>query len=192
MPDEPFNPTSIGTHHMRTEHTNPYTQELPTPYYAVPPAHVKTIPEMMRANGYFCTNNFKTDYQFEVPLTAWDENGREAHWRNREPGQSFFAVFYYIFTHESCMWPGEMTKFLHKIQGGEKPLMTDPNRVIVPPYIPDTPKSRLALAKLYDNVANADEYVGRILQQLDEDGLADNTIVMLWSDHGEGLPRAKR
>jgi hypothetical protein len=34
--------------------------------------------------------------------------------------------------------------------------------------------------------------VGKLLAQLEEDGLAENTLVMLWSDHGEGLPRAKR
>lgn len=184
-------PTSIGTHHMRTAHTNPLTPELPTPYSAVPPAYVKTIPEMMRANGYYCTNNWKTDYQFEAPLTAWDENGMEAHWRKRESGQPFFAVFNYMFTHESGIWREEIKEAIRKIHG-EKPLLTDPDRVIVPPYIPDTPKSRLALAKHYDLVANADEYVGRLLRQLDEDGLTDHTVVMLWSDHGEGLPRAKR
>ncbi|NOU76850.1 sulfatase-like hydrolase/transferase [Paenibacillus sp. LMG 31458] len=183
--------TAIGTHHMRTAHTNMHTPELPTPYFAVPPAHVKTISEIMRANGYYCTNNAKTDYQFQAPLTAWDENGKEAHFRKREDGQPFFAVFNYDATHESGMWPAEsMRQFMPNYE--ERPLTTDPDQVVLPPYLPNTPKSRAALARHYDNLANADEYVGRILQQLEEDGLTDNTIVMLWSDHGEGLPRAKR
>ncbi|MDQ6420180.1 sulfatase-like hydrolase/transferase [Paenibacillus sp. LHD-117] len=184
-------PTSIGTHHMRTEHTNPYTPELPSHYFAVPPAHVKTIPEMMRANGYYCTNNWKTDYQFAAPLTAWDENGKEAHWRNRESGQPFFAVFNYDHTHESGMWPAEYKRRFHP-NYEEPPLVTDPDQVKLPPYLPNTQKSRLALARHYDNLARADEFVGRILQQLDEDDLSGNTLVILWSDHGEGLPRAKR
>ncbi|OPH58456.1 sulfatase [Paenibacillus ferrarius] len=176
---------------MRTAHTNVHTPELPTPYYAVPPAHVKTISEIMRANGYYCTNNAKTDYQFQPPLTAWDENGKEAHFRKREDGQPFFAVFNYDATHESGMWPAEfMRQFMPNYE--ERPLITNPDQVELPPYLPNTPKSRAALARHYDNLANADEYVGRILQQLEEDGLSDNTIVMLWSDHGEGLPRAKR
>jgi len=183
--------TAIGTHHMRTAHTNVHTPELPTPYFAVPPAHVKTISEIMRASGYYCTNNAKTDYQFQAPLTAWDENSKEAHWRKREDDQPFFAVFNYDATHESGMWPAELMKqFAPNYE--ERPLTTDPDQVVLPPYLPNTPKSRAALARHYDNLANADEYVGRILQQLEEDGLTDNTIVMLWSDHGEGLPRAKR
>ncbi|RTE11484.1 sulfatase-like hydrolase/transferase [Paenibacillus whitsoniae] len=183
-------PTAIGTHHMRTEHTNPYTPELPTPYFPVPPAYVKTFTEYLRAEGYFCTNNFKTDYQFASPLTAWDEDGTSAHWRHREPGQPFFAVFNHIYTHESSMW-GNLMRKSYGSSSDVSPV-TDPDQVTVPPYLPDTPKSRAALAKYYDLIEEADRAVGALLQQLEEDGLAENTVVILWSDHGEGLPRAKR
>lgn len=183
-------PTVIGTHHMRTEHTNKFTPELPTPYFAVPPAYVKTFTEYLRAEGYFCTNNFKTDYQFASPLTAWDEDGMEAHWRHREPGQPFFAVFNHILTHESAMWGDQIRKYYGS--AGDLPPVTDPDKVTLPPYIPNTPKSREALAKYYDLIEEADCAVGNLLRQLEEDGLADNTVVILWSDHGEGLPRAKR
>ena len=48
----------------------------------------------------------KTDYQFEPPLTAWDELGPRAHWRNRpDPEQPFFAVFNLVRSHESGAWP---------------------------------------------------------------------------------------
>jgi N-sulfoglucosamine sulfohydrolase len=174
--------TSIGTHHMRTTHTETCAPELPTPYHAVVPHYVKTFTEYLRAAGYYCTNNKKTDYQFEAPLTAWDELGDDAHWRNREEGQPFFSVFNPILTHESAMWP---EKERHALE-------TDPEEVTLPPYLPDTRKSREALARHYDNIADSDQIVGRLLGQLEEDGLADNTIVFLWSDHGEGLPRAKR
>ncbi|WP_121614310.1 sulfatase-like hydrolase/transferase [Mesobacillus foraminis] len=184
--------TSIGTHHMRTEHTNEHTPELPTPYFAVPPPHVKTFTEYLRAEGYYCTNNFKTDYQFASPLTAWDEDGMQAHWRHREQGQPFFAVFNHILTHESSMWGDMVREYFHKEEKTDLPLVTDPDKVQLPPYLPDTPKSRQSLAKYYDLIAEADEFVGKILRQLEEDGLDENTIVFLWSDHGEGLPRAKR
>lgn len=174
--------TSIGTHHMRTTWTNPYTPELPTPYHAVIPHYVKTFTEYLRAAGYYCSNNQKTDYQFEPPLTAWDELGKNAHWRNREPDQPFFAVFNPTLTHESGMWP----------ENERHPLETDPDQIELPPYLPNTLKAREALARHYDNVADSDKIVGDILHQLEIDGLADNTIVILWSDHGEGLPRAKR
>lgn len=184
--------TFIGTHHMRTEHTNVYTPELPTPYQAVPPPYVKCFTEYLRAGGYYCTNNFKTDYQFDPPMTAWDENGMQAHWRNREPGQSFFAVFNFICTHESMMWSDMIRKKYYPNEDVKREVRTDPDKVIIPPYLPDMPESRLALAKYYDLIEEADAYVGELLHQLEEDGLAENTIVFLWSDHGEGLPRAKR
>src|SRR5690606_6738775 len=63
-------PISIGTHHMRTIHTHPQAPELPTPYSAVPPHYVKCFTEYLRAAGYYCTNNNKTDYQFDAPVTA--------------------------------------------------------------------------------------------------------------------------
>jgi len=173
--------TSIGSHHMRTTHTNPHAPELPTPYSAVPPAYVKTFTEYLRAAGYYCTNNAKTDYQFTPPLTAWDECGNQGHWRHRDPGQPFFAVFNPTVTHESGMWPRE-----------GRPLLTDPERVVLPPYLPDTPKAREALARHYDNLEAADRRVGEILGELEADGLAADTVVFLWSDHGEGLPRGKR
>ncbi|CAN7744503.1 sulfatase-like hydrolase/transferase [Paenibacillus sp. LjRoot56] len=180
-------PTAIGAHHMRTEHVNKFTPELPTPYAVVPPAHVKTFTEYMRAEGYFCTNNWKTDYQFPSPLTAWDENGREAHWRHREPGQPFFAVFNHMLTHESSMWGNMIRKYTDPEAVEDIPRVTDPELVKLPPYLPDTLKTRESVAKYYDLIAEADEFVGKLLQQLEEDGLAENTIVFLWSDHGEGF-----
>ena len=45
---------------------------------------------------------------------------------------------------------------------------------------------------MYDNIADMDGQVGEILKQLEDDGLAENTVVFYWSDHGDGVPRAKR
>ena len=88
-------------------------------------------------------------------------------------------------THESQIFPSSPAR-----KG--KPLVTDPAKVQVPPYYPDTPLVREELARVYDNIADMDAQVGEILKQLDDDGLADNTIVFYWSDHGDGVPRAKR
>lgn len=174
-------PISIGTHHMRTTHTHAATPELPTPYSAVVPHYVKCFTEYLRAAGYYCTNNVKTDYQFEPPLTAWDELSGAAHWRNRpDPAQPFFAVFNPTETHESGMWPEKCPE----------PAF-DPADMVLPPYFPDTPKVRLAMARMYTHIENSDRLLGQLLAQLEEDGLADNTIVFHWSDHGP-LPRGKR
>lgn len=172
---------SIGSHHMRTSHTNPSTPELPTPYETVPPHYVKCFTEYLRAVGYYCTNNVKTDYQFEPPRTAWDELSPDAHWRNRpDPDQPFFAVFNLTRSHESGMWP----------ENCPQPTF-DPQAVQLPPYFPDTPKVREAVARMYTNLEHNDTVLGQFLAQLEEDGLAENTIVFNWSDHGP-LPRGKR
>lgn len=174
-------PTFIGAHHMRTSHTDARSPSMPTPYETVPPPYVKCFPEYLRQAGYYCSNNSKTDYQFNPPFSAWDDCGANAHWRNRAQGQPFFAVFNPTVTHESGMWPKP-----------DKPLKTDPEKVALPPYLPNTRKAREALARHYDNLETADACAGELLAQLEEDGLAQNTIVFLWSDHGEGLPRRKR
>jgi N-sulfoglucosamine sulfohydrolase len=175
---------AIGAQHMRT--TEDRVPELPGPYLAVPPFYVKAFPEYLRAAGYYTTNRAKTDYQFGVPFTIWDDLGAKAHWRNRpDRNQPFFSVFNIEVTHESRIFPTSPAR-----KG--KPLVTDPREVPVPPYYPDTPAVREEIARVYDNIADMDTQVGELLKQLEDDGLADNTIVFYWSDHGDGMPRAKR
>jgi N-sulfoglucosamine sulfohydrolase len=174
-------PISIGTHHMRTTHDNPAVPELPTPYSALLPPHVKCFTEYLRAAGWYCTNNWKTDYQFTEPRGAWDECSDSAHWRNRpDPDQPFFAVFNPHDTHESGMWPGMVEE-----------ITFDPAAMVVPPTFPDTQKVREALAQMYTQIEIVDRRLAELLDELDEDGLADNTVVIHWSDHGP-LPRGKR
>ena len=176
--------TSIGAQHMRT--TEDRVPELPGPYLAVPPFYVKAFPEYLRAAGYFTTNRAKTDYQFGVPFTIWDDLGPEAHWRHRaDQAQPFFSVFNLEITHESRIFPSSPAR-----KG--KPLVTNQAALKVPAYYPDTPLVREELARMYDNIADMDGQVGEILKQLEDDGLAENTIVFYWSDHGDGVPRAKR
>ena len=175
---------AIGAQHMRT--TEDRAPELPGPYLAVPPFYVKAFPEYLRAAGYYTTNRAKTDYQFGVPFTIWDEIGANAHWRGRrDKTQPFFSVFNIELTHESQIFPTSPAR-----KG--KPLVTDPKEVPVPPYYPDTPAVREELARVYDNIADMDARVGELLKQLEEDGLAEDTIVFYWSDHGDGMPRSKR
>lgn len=158
--------SSLGTQHMRSQRT-------------LPP-EVVFFPELLRAAGYFTSNNAKTDYNTSTPETAaWDENNKQAHWRHRRPGQPFFAVFNFEQSHESR---------LHERQ----PLLTDPAKVRVPSYLPDNPESRADLAQYYDCVTRADTAIGRILAQLAEDGLAEDTIIFYYSDNGGAVSRSKR
>jgi arylsulfatase A-like enzyme len=175
-------PTSVGTHNMRN--TSAYSYSIPgiIAYSAVLPPEVRMHSEHLRMAGYFCTNNAKEDFQFERPLTAWDRQGRNAHWRDREdPGQPFFSIFNFEVCHESGMWRNK-----------DLPLKVDPAKVKIPPYYPDTQVVREEMARMYSNVALMDSLVGIVLQQLEEDGLLEKTIVFWYSDNGGPLPRHKR
>jgi hypothetical protein len=160
--------------------TDPELLAIPT-YEAVPPPEVKCFTEYLRAQGYYCSNNSKEDYQFKRPITAWDESSQKAHWRNRRAGQPFFSVFNFTVTHESQVWK----------RAGDT-LITDPEKLELPPYYPDSPVIRRDIARHYDNIALMDSQVKDLLRQLKADGLEDSTIIFFFSDHGDGLPRAKR
>jgi N-sulfoglucosamine sulfohydrolase len=174
--------TSIGCMHMRTTSYR-RSAENPIEFTAVPPHYVKAFSEYMRAAGYYCTNNNKTDYQFSkdpVPASIWDECSRKAHYRNRhDRNQPFFAVFNWVGTHESQNWNISNVK-------------TDTKKVKVPPYYPDNEIIRTNIAKMYDNIATLDSVVGALISELEKEGEIDNTIIFFWGDHGDGLPRAKR
>lgn len=188
--------TYTGCHHMRTTHIHPTSKEVTYPYTAVPPPYVKCISEYLRAAGYYCTNNDKTDYQFGVPVSAWDECSKSAHWRKGfgragqggRGGRPFFSVFNLDETHESGMWaPADGVAGRNDGASG-----VNAADVVVPKYLPDTLEVRKAIVRQYDNVTAMDARAGEILAQLEADGLSENTIVVVWSDHGEGLPRGKR
>ncbi|MDR1456151.1 MAG: sulfatase-like hydrolase/transferase [Tannerella sp.] len=145
---------------------------------------VRYYPEFLRKLGYYCTNNPKEDYNNPAEQTRdiWDESGRNAHYRNRKPGQPFFAVFNSVISHESC---------IHNSIPPDK-LRHDPNQVALPPYHPDTKELRHDWAQYYDKIEDMDAWVGEILKDLEESGEADNTIVFYYSDHGGVLCRSKR
>lgn len=173
--------TSVGGHNMRTFNIYPEVEGVPRNYSIVPPPEVKAFPEYLRAAGYYCTNNVKTDYQFIAPPTVWDESSNTAHYKNRAEGQPFFAIFNSTITHESQVWTRS-----------DRPLRVSPDKVTVPPFYPDTDSVRRDIARFYTNISEMDDWVGERLRELEESGEMDNTIIFFWSDHGSGLPFYKR
>lgn len=173
-------PISQGSQHMRSN--------------IVLPTGVKCFPEYLRAAGYFCTNKSKTDYQFAPPKTAWDRQGNNHNdWRDRAPGQPFFSVINLTISHESQIRHGEKTHaaVLARLSADQHHNPDEAGQYL-PPIYPNTPAARKDWAWYSDNISEMDRQAGLILQQLEADGLADNTIVVFWSDHGRGLPRGKR
>lgn len=200
-------PSSIGANHMRT---NSYMDVTRLPAYeAIPPSEVKMISQWMRMQGYYCTNNFKTDYQFKEPVTAWDESSPYAHWRNKEDNQPFFAVFNFTDTHESGLFEPYGQKYIETRHhhSGDRSYTWGKNRMTeqetpkylskdskfnIPPYLPNTEVARRDMWKLYNNIGEMDRQVGAVLKQLEDDGLLENTIIFFYGDHGGPLPREKR
>jgi len=159
-------PPSTGGEHMRS--------------LVAYPAGKQMFPQILRAAGYYCSNNQKEDYNLAKPGQVWDESSASAHWRKRKTGQPFFAVFNSTKSHESQV-----------IRRPHTPVH-DPAKVRVPAYHPDTPEVRRDWAQYYDQVSEADADAGRVLAALEQDGLAENTVVFYFADHGPGLPRSKR
>jgi uncharacterized sulfatase len=168
---------SVGTQHMRCQ--------------GILPAGVKCFPQYLREAGYYCTNNAKTDYNFTHDRATWDESSNRAHWRKRKPGQPFFSVFNILISHESKIRQSEdeYGQVMANFTARER---HDPTKAPIPPYHPDTPEVRQDWARYADMITVMDKRVGEFLKQLDNDGLADDTIVFFFSDHGAGMPRSKR
>ncbi len=147
---------------------------------------VQLFPAYLRQRGYYCTNCSKTDYNLKKSTQGaeapWDESNSKAHYRNRKPGQPFFHVKNIGISHESS---------LHSRVPAER-LSHDPAEMKLPPYHPDTPDIRHDWAQYYDKVTAMDAAVGNELAQLERDGLADDTIVFYYGDHGGVLARSKR
>lgn len=198
-----MHPIATGSQHMRT------TSRPEGRYWSVPPAEAKAFPEWLRAAGHYTYNVAKTDYQFSDPIgggpfTIWDANGLGVAATDWPLDRSFFGMANLGVTHESGVfrplgsWPHGLTHFAMQILrgletwGAPPVAATDPTRVELPPYWADGPAIRRDLARHYDNIARLDLEVGAILERLAADGLADSTIVVFTSDHGDGLPRAKR
>ncbi len=170
-------------------------------YEVVTPVDVKAYPELLRASGYYTTNSGKTDYQVGRPFSFWDVNSQKAHWKNAPDDKPFYSMVTIQVTHESSVWPAvretndpNLIKQTAKNKDlwDRKTYFTDPADVVVPPYYPDTKVVREALARHYDNIHVMDARVGEILQELDDAGRLDDTIVIWTTDHGDGMPRGKR
>ena len=192
---------TIGAQHMRTASIPGGPVRGPQNYYAVPPAEVKAFPELLRAGGYYTANDFKTDYQFGQPFTVWDVSAPRADWSGRDADQPFFFMISYISSHESMLWTDETIAahpqgaLLEQLTGSIRSTRrktVDPSDVVVPPYYPDTPGVRQDIATQYDNIALTDGLLGDLYDRLEAEGVLENTILIVSTDHGDGLPRAKR
>jgi N-sulfoglucosamine sulfohydrolase len=170
--------TSVGIHHHRSHRDDGYT--LPAP--------VRMITEYFREAGYFTANvktaapgvrgSGKTDFNFKFK-NAFDGSD----WNQRKAGQPFFAQLSINVTHRGGHWKGLRQKLKNPV---------DPAKVKLPPYYPDHPVARDDWATYLDSIQMMDGYIGKILKRLDDEGIADNTVVIFIGDHGRCHVRGKQ
>ena len=170
--------TSIGAHHHRSHRDDGYT--LPPP--------VEMITDYFRQAGYYTVNDHesglggrnKTDYNFSR-AKAFDGTD----WRSRAAGQPFYAQVNIFEPHRGQ--PPDIWAFTDRLE-----TKTDADKVTPPAYYPNDEIARKDWAGYLDAVRLLDEKVGNTLDRIDEDGLADNTIVFFFGDHGRPMPRDKQ
>jgi N-sulfoglucosamine sulfohydrolase len=164
--------TTIGAHNHRSHRNDGYS--LPKP--------AALVTEYFRQAGYFTCNcdglNYKkpgkTDWNFTAPPNAFDGTD----WSQRRPDQPFFAQVNFSLTHRAFK--------------RDKRNPIDPGQVELPPYYPDHPVARRDWADYLESIQVLDTEVGVALTWLEKEGLADNTIVMYFGDHGRPHVRGKQ
>lgn len=174
-----MHPSSIGTQHMRSK--------------AVLPDSIEPFPVALREAGYFCVNRGKEDFNFVTGPNTWDEKQwKKADWTRRADGQPFFAIYNFPDTHESRLWEHSKTTLIDQSKLTDEQ-RHDPDKVTPPAWLPDTAAVRKEWARYHDLVSLMDDqYIGPILRHLEKTGVADDTIVFFFSDHGAPFPRAKQ
>jgi len=157
------------------------------------PEGVHVITKYFRDAGYFCANlrgvaklpynvigSGKDDFAFKPSTRVWDSS----RWGDLRPHQPFYAQVSILTTHRGEAWwckPASMPRF-----------QVDPDQVKVPPYYPDVPVVREDCADYYASMHALDEAVGIVLRRLEDDGLAENTVVLFMGDHGRPMLRGKQ
>ena len=155
------------------------------------PGDVEPVPAMFRRAGYYATNGRygpngdlgrgKTDYNVEFDADLYDG----ADWTGRAEGQAFFAQ---IQLRGGKRRNQGTLDALKDVQTNGIPR----NKVKLPPYYPDHPDLREDWAQYLESIEHVDWEVGQILARLEEEGIADNTVVFFLTDHGVSHARGKQ
>lgn len=148
------------------------------------PRGLKMFPAYLRAAGYYTTNNSKEDYNAQKSADVWNASSRKASWKNR-PNDStpFFHVVTNTQSHESSLHFNTVDM--------EKATVTDPDSVELQPYFPDTNIFRYTRARYHDRIMTIDGIVGKVVAELEQAGVLEDTFIFYFGDHGGVLPRSK-
>jgi N-sulfoglucosamine sulfohydrolase len=149
-----------------------------------------TFTKLLRDAGYHVAWPGKTDFNFKEPKEFADS--REQWWTKEQPlPQPFFAYANFSVSHESQV-RNDGSRFAANTARLTPEQRHDPAKMLLPPFWPDAPEVRREVANYYDLVTAVDHHAGDVLAWLDRHGLAENTVVLFFGDHGRGMPRYKR
>jgi arylsulfatase A-like enzyme len=160
------------------------------------PDFIHGFPFYLQQQGYYTSNNSKTDYNVanakQFIAEAWNESSNQAGWWNRQPGQPFFAVFNFNESHQSRTMTHSYEWYLENVwtQLPEKDRIAE-DAFEMPPFYKDTPEMRKHFARVYNSIKLTDNRIGQLLEKLEKEQLRDSTIIFFYADHGEGIPRGK-
>jgi arylsulfatase A-like enzyme len=149
---------------------------------------VRTLPQLLGEAGWHTAlfgMQHETSFPGRLGFDEFDVSNsyceyvveRATEWLHNAPRQKFMLTAGFFETHRP---------YPH-----DRYAPADPDGVELPDYLPDTPEVRQDLADFYGSINVADAAMGRLLDTLDETGLAENTWVVFLTDHGPALPRAK-
>ncbi len=158
---------------------------------------IKGLPVLLRAAGYksACIGKYHVApdevYGFdELPQV---KGGPRNPVGLAEAAKKFIAAsgaspfFLYVCTSDPHRAPkgfGNDGKQAEEAAKSDKPVKFDADKIVVPPFLPDSPAVRQELAEYYEAVARADAALGRVLEVLRETGHDKDTLVMFLSDNG--------
>ncbi len=160
------------------------------------PEFIHGFPYYLKQDGYYVTNNSKTDYNVagmeQFVKDAWNESSNKAGWWGRKPGQPFFSVFNFMESHQSRTMTLPYDWYIENVweQLPLKDRIAE-NAFVMPPFYHDSPEMRKQFARVYNSIKLTDNRIGELLQKLDKDKLRDSTIIFFYADHGEAMPRGK-
>ncbi|MCH9653962.1 MAG: sulfatase [Planctomycetes bacterium] len=145
------------------------------------------FPQLLRDAGYYTVISGK-QHMGKYALTGFDHvskgkgPGREADWvpilKKRPKNKPFFCWFASVDAHRAWQASKEYTPH-------------QPADVVVPPYLIDAPETRQDLAQYYDEISRLDFFTGKILDELEAQGIAENTLILFFADNGRPFPRCK-
>jgi len=148
------------------------------------PGAMKMFPAYLREAGYYTSNNSKEDYNIVKGDDVWDESSNKASWRKRVPGQPFFHVQNFGTTHESRL-------FFEDEEMNMPDTLTDRNSCFIYPSHPQTEIFKYLNARYRDKIIVMDREIGAMIDELEKDGLLENTFIFYYGDHGGVLPGSK-